>query len=125
MLVAQGTPAQAAIFREDVAIGSSCVLLCDSQLHSYAAFRWTNDWYRLFYPVVWWRALRLVVSGFRQGSLQGDPLRNGGVILTGAGGRILYRRDSLWPGDHPELAELRSQMKLVDGDCGDRPDPTD
>lgn len=111
MLVAQGTPLQAAFFREDMQLGADCVLLCDPQLASYALFGWTREWYRLLHPIVWWRALQLLWRGRRQGSVQGDPLRNGGVILSGADGRILYRRASRWPGDHPPLDELAEQMR--------------
>lgn len=101
MLIGNGTPDQARRFRQEFLADSNCVLLCDPELLSYRAMGMRRNWGSLLHPLVLLRALVVLLQGFRQGAVQGDPFQNGGVLITDAKGDILYRYLSSRAGDHP------------------------
>lgn len=106
----QGTPAQTQAFREEHDLRA--VLLCDPGRLSFRKLGFRREWWRLFHPRVLWRAIVALLQGHRQGALQGDPFQNGGVVLTDAQGTVLFRYDSLYPGDHPGPRELAQLERL-------------
>ncbi|MBS2034587.1 AhpC/TSA family protein [bacterium] len=100
-MIGQGRIEQARDFRSRHLENLEAVLLCDPELRSYAALGWGGGWWSLFHPAVVGWALMALVEGFRQGSVQGRPFQNGGVVLTDSDGTILYRYGSRRPGDRP------------------------
>ena len=48
--------------------------------------------------------------GFRQVGTQGDATQQGGVLVIGKDGRVLYQHVSEYPGDNASPDEIRSHL---------------
>jgi peroxiredoxin len=57
-----------------------------------------------------WRAYR---AGYRQTSVQGDPLQQGGVLVVGPDGAIAYAYLSETAGDHPPVDEVLDALRTI------------
>lgn len=96
-----GSAQFARAFREDHLQGVECTLLCDPEGESFGALGFRRNLRDLLQPTVLLRAVRAWTAGYRQSSLQGDALQNGGVVRTDGAGAIVYFYASQGPGDHP------------------------
>jgi hypothetical protein len=56
-------------------------------------------------------ALRAMRKGFRQGTTQGDPWQQGGVLVVRAGGEALYCHASEEAGDLAPTAEVLAAVR--------------
>jgi peroxiredoxin len=62
---------------------------------------------------------RAMMRGFRQRSIEGDVLQQGGVLVVGRGGRVEYVHRDRVLGDHAPLAEVMAAAHAV-ADSRDR-----
>jgi peroxiredoxin len=56
------------------------------------------------------RAARAMARGFRQTRTQGDPFQQGGIVVVGADGDVLYRFVSDEAGEHPSLDDVLAAL---------------
>jgi hypothetical protein len=61
-------------------------------------------------PASWKNTLRALRSGFHQGTLQGDPWQNGGLLVVAPGGRIAFRHIDESAGDHAPLGDVLAAL---------------
>lgn len=104
VFVSTGTPAMAMDFATTHAGGHQ--VLCDVGRKAFAAagmkrsLRTTLHW-RMAANL--WRALR---AGFRQGRVQGDPWQQGGVLVFGRRGEVVYEQVDRVGGDELDVAAV-------------------
>lgn len=48
--------------------------------------------------------------GFRQGSVQGDPLQQGGTLIVDTSGVVLFQHIADGPGDHARTADMLAAL---------------
>lgn len=102
--VGNGTPAQAAAFRDE--FGLDFPLFTDPGRESYAAAGLRSSLLDSLRPSLALNGVRALREGHRQGSLQGSALQQGGALVVDRGGRVLYRFVARTGGDHPDPDEL-------------------
>ncbi len=109
LFVGNGSPAQAADFARQYA-GPHAVL-SDRARATYQAAGLRRS---LFATLHWrllrnaWRALR---GGFRQSSVQGDALQQGGVLVVGADDRVLHEAADRAGGDELDLSAVVAAVR--------------
>ena len=64
-------------------------------------------------PKVFKRAAEARRNGFSQPGVHGDAFQLGGVILRLPDGSMPYRYASHFPGDHPDLDDLKAEVAMV------------
>lgn len=112
MFIASGSTRFAKIFRDDHLTQVDCLILCDPELKSYQAMGWQKSLLALFNPATLLRGAGAFRQGYRQSAVvQGDPLQNGGLLVTDQAGHSLYQYASTGPGDHPEIEKVLQVLK--------------
>ncbi len=104
IVIGNGEPHELAAFRAESAVPFAVVT--DPGLDSYRAAGLCRAWYRLLDPRVMLSARRARRAGARQTKIAGDPWQLGGVLVFNASGRLAWRQDSRFPGDHAHPANI-------------------
>jgi hypothetical protein len=104
LVIGNGEPHELAAFRAETA--APFELVTDPARHSYRAAGLRRAWYRLLDPRVMLSVGRARRAGARQTKVAGDPLQLGGVLVFDASGRLAWRHDSGFPGDHAPPANI-------------------
>lgn len=104
VFVGNGNRHWAEAFKKDH--GIRCPVYVDTTRESYEALGMKRNFLGLLDPRIARNAFRALKAGFRQGSIQGDGVQNGGVLVVRPGGEIVYRHISAVLGDHPPVAEV-------------------
>lgn len=90
--------------------GLTTPLYVDTKRASYRALGMKRSLLALAAPSILRNAIRALGRGARQGSLQGDGMQLGGVLVVLPGGRVAYRYLSEVPGDHPPVADVLAAL---------------
>lgn len=104
VVVGSGTVEQAAWFAEDLHLTTPVYTNPSRELFRALASR--RSLWRVLHPGTLLAALRAWRGGFRQESVQGDPLELGGVFVVGRGGEFRFAHRSRWAGDHPKATTV-------------------
>lgn len=111
VLIGNGTPAQAAEFRREMALGLPLFVDPDRRSHSLLGLR--RGILSTFGPSLLPRILRARRRGFRQTATAGDPWQQGGVLIVAPDrsappgpGRVLWSRPSRGPGEGASVDEI-------------------
>lgn len=88
------------------ALGFAGTLLTDPLRASYRLAGFRDSLFTAFGPRTLAEGVRAVLAGRRQGSLQGAPLQQGGVLVIAPGDRLVYHYCSREAGDHPLISEI-------------------
>jgi peroxiredoxin len=109
VVVGNGGVEQARAFRD--ARGLPFALYTDPSLESYQRAELQHGVTSSLSPRVVLHALNAFGQGYRQTSIQGDPLQQGGVFVIARGGRVLFEYASRRAGDHPDN---RNVLRVLD-----------
>ena len=104
VIVGNGTPAQAADFRDAQRITTP--LFVDQALRAYAAAGLRRGVATALNLRTVAHGLRALRAGQRQGATQGDPWQQGGVFVITPDDRVLFAHVSEEAGDHPDPADV-------------------
>lgn len=110
-IVGNGWPAMAKAFGERAGLPPSVTLLTDPTLQSYVAAGLKRSALLTLGPRGWLPFIRTLRRGFRQGAIKGDPWQQGGAVVVGPGGRVLWRYVSTQPSDQPSVGSLLAPLK--------------
>jgi len=100
ILISPSPPRDARAFRRRRLGKTACALLSDTHLRTYT----TMAMRRQTSPP-WWSYLGEAKLG--------DPLQNGGIVMTRPSGEIHYHYRSVKAGDHPSRQELEKAMRRL------------
>lgn len=107
-VIGNGSPQQAAAFQKEH--GAGFEVFVDPSLAAYSA----AGLVRKLAATVTWRSalhgLRALKAGHRQGRIQGDALQQGGVLVIGGGGELLYRHADATGGDNAPVDEVLAAL---------------
>ena len=113
-VVGNGTPKQAARFRDDFELPFP--LYTDPRLVSYRAAGLRRALSATFNPKILRNFRRSLGSGNRQGITQGSAFQQGGVFVVTPENQIVYEQRSQVAGDHPAPEEILTALRRhVDG----------
>lgn len=110
-IIGNGRPAVAKSFGERAGLPPSVTLLTDPTLQSYVAAGLKRSVLLTLGPRGWLPFIRTLRRGFRQGATKGDPWQQGGAVVVGPGGRVLWRYVSTQPSDQPTVASLLAPLR--------------
>lgn len=96
-------------FREEFAV--PVPILVDPARESYRLLGMTRSVMASMNPRTLANAARAARAGFRQDSVEGDALQQGGVLVLRRGGEVAYRFLSGTAGDHPPVAEVMAALE--------------
>lgn len=108
VLVGNGSVAQAKQFYREMEL--SFTLLTDPEGTSYASAGLRRGLSSTFSLRVLGKGLQAYRQGYRQTSVRGDPVQQGGAFVIGRGGELRYQFVSQHAGDHPGLAALLAAL---------------
>lgn len=108
VVVGNGKPHHAAMFREDMRVPFA--LWVDPELVAYRAAGLRRGVRAVFSVRSVGHSLRALKEGHRQKKVQGDPWQNGGVFVITPQGRTLYEQVSGEAGDHAPLSEILAAL---------------
>lgn len=111
VLVGNGSPGMARNFAQRADLPASVTLLTDPSLESYAKAGFKRSALLTLGPKGWLPFLRTLRRGFRQGRIQGDPWQQGGSLVVGRGGEVLFRHVSTGPADQAAPASLLAALR--------------
>lgn len=111
VIVGSGGPSFIAGFRE--ATGFPGRVLADPTRKAYEAAQLKRGAWRTLKPTVALRALKTLARGFRQGSTQGDPWQQAGLLLIAPPARLVYYHASQEPGDYPPIGDILRAVESV------------
>lgn len=117
VVVGNGAPHFAAVFREDFALDGP--LLVDPELRAYRAAGLRRGRVEALSPKLPLNALRALRRGARQQGVQGDPWQLGGVFVIRPGGELSFRHVSREAGDHPPVDAI---LAALEPDAGPLPE---
>lgn len=100
VLISPSPPYDARAFRRQYLDKTTCALLSDTHLRTYQA----AELNRQTRPPLW---------SYLGDPKLGDPLQNGGIMLTRPNGEVHYCYRSRKAGDHPSSEELRKAMRRL------------
>jgi AhpC/TSA antioxidant enzyme len=104
-IIGNGLPAMAKGFAARMALGPETLLLTDPRRESYRRAGFRRGVCATLGPRAWPKLLRALSRfGFRR--VQGDPWQQGGTLVVGKGGDVLFRYVSRRQGDRPEPRDL-------------------
>lgn len=112
IFVSTGTPAMARDFQEKQGVKGG--VWVDEKRRSYRHLGFKRSPASTLFNFATIRhALRAWKKGFRQGSTQGDPWQQGGVLVVRAGGDVVYSYASEEAGDLAPMEEVLSAARLA------------
>lgn len=100
VLISPNPPSDARAFRRHQLGKTACALLSDTHLRTYQAL----EMRRQTRPPLW---------SYLGDAKLGDPLQNGGIVLTRPSGEIHYYYRSRQAGDHPKSDDLQKAMRRL------------
>ena len=100
VLISPSPPSDARAFRRRHLGKTVCALLSDTPLRTYQ----TMSMKRQARPPIW---------AWLGDAKLGDPLQNGGIVLTRPNGEIHFHHHSYKAGQHPKSAELQKAMRRL------------
>ena len=104
LAIGNGKPAQARAFAEERDLDFP--LFTDPGLRAYRAAGLRRDVSSTFNLGLVTNGVRAMRSGFRQGTVQGDPWQQGGAFVFAPGDRVLFEQRSDSAGDHVDPRQL-------------------
>ena len=104
VVIGNGTVEQARAFRDAQAL--TFPLYTDPSLGAYRRAGLRSGLASSMHPGIALKALEALAGGFRQGTVQGHAMQQGGAFVIGKGGRLLYEYVSRHAGDHPDPAAV-------------------
>lgn len=104
VFVGTGRPDQAAYFRER--IGLDAPIWVDPERATYRHLGFRRSLTSTWGPLAALGYARALAKGFRQRSVKGDVLQQGGVLIVARGGAPVYCYASLASGDMPPMEEI-------------------
>jgi dehydrogenase/reductase SDR family protein 12 len=117
VIVGNGAQNFAAAFREDFQL--DCPLLVDPELRAYRAAGLRRGRVEILSPRLPLNALRALMSGARQGAVEGDPWQLGGVFVIRPDGELTYRYASSAAGDHPSVDDILAALEADAETCSE------
>jgi hypothetical protein len=111
VIVGNGWPAMAKDFAAKAGLPASATLLTDPSLQSYLAAGLKRSALLTLGPKGLIPFIRTWRKGFRQGRTKGDPWQQGGALVIGRGGQVLFRHVSTGPSDQADPAALLSALR--------------
>jgi hypothetical protein len=81
-------------------------ILTDPSRASYRLAAFRDGLFTCLGPQTLAEGLRAILAGRRQGSLQGAPFQQGGVLVIVPGNRLVYHYRSREAGDHPLVSDI-------------------
>jgi len=109
LFVGNGSPAQAADFASQHA--GPHPVFSDRARATYQAAGLRRSWFATLHWRLLRNAWRAFRNGFRQSSVQGDALQQGGVLVFGGGGQLRYQQVDRAGGDELDLAALMAAAR--------------
>jgi peroxiredoxin len=109
VVIGNGTPEQARTFREEQRLDTP--LYTDPERNAYRALEMRHGRKTVTHPRVMLHAIKALLQGFRQTSVAGDPLQQGGVLVIEPGGVERYRYISREAGDHPSPDAILASLQ--------------
>lgn len=109
-VIGNGWPAMAKAFASRAGLPESVTLLTDPTRQSYLAAGLKRGVLLTLGPRGWLPFLRTWKKGFRQGRTAGDPWQQGGAVVVGKDGKVLYRHVSVGPSDQADPRALVSAL---------------
>ena len=109
-VIGNGWPAMAKSFATHAGLPDSVRLLTDPTRQSYLAAGLKRGVLRTLGPQGWLAFYRTMKKGFRQGRTAGDPWQQGGAVVVGKDGQVLYRHVSSGPSDQADARALISAL---------------
>ena len=107
-VIGNGSPMFIEGFRE--VTGYTGPLYTDPTLATYRAAALRRGISTIFSLGALSRSVGAFRSGFRQGSVQGDPLQQGGTLIVDTSSVVLFQHISRGPGDHAPTADLLAAL---------------
>ncbi len=104
VVVGNGTVEQAGAFR--AAQRLTFPLYTDPALEAYRQARLRSGLATSLHPGTAVSAMRALAAGFRQTTVQGHALQQGGAFVIARGGRLLYEHVNRHAGDHADPGEM-------------------
>lgn len=111
MIIGNGSVEDARAFRDEQRI--TLPVFTDPSCDSYCALDMRSGVATVMRPSVFLRSLRAFAGGFRQTTVAGHPLQQGGVVVIDPGGTERYRYISRSAGDHPSPQAILRALKAA------------
>jgi peroxiredoxin len=108
-VIGNGSVAEARDFQHDHQLPVQ--LLTDPTRQAYCALDMRSGLGTVLRPSVLARSLQALRAGFRQSTVAGDPLQQGGVVIVGPDGVERYRYISRSAGDHPDPEAILASLE--------------
>lgn len=105
-VIGNGWPSMAKAFAAHAGLPESVTLLTDPTRQSYLAAGLKRGVLMTLGPRGWLAFIRTLKKGFRQGRTAGDPWQQGGALVLGKDGQVLYRYVSVGPSDQADPRAL-------------------
>lgn len=110
-IVGNGSVEDARAFQHD--LSTAVPILTDPTRQAYCALEMHSGLATVLRPSVLIRSLKALRAGFRQSTVAGDPLQQGGVVIVAPGGTERYRYISRSAGDHPPPGAILTAVESV------------
>ncbi len=107
-VIGNGAPMFIAGFRETT--GYDGPLYTDPSLAVYRAAELRSGLRTVLTPAAVSRTVGAFRRGFRQGKIEGSALQQGGALVIGRDGQVLWQHISSGPGDNATAAELVASL---------------
>ena len=108
LVIGNGSAAQARLFAEDQDLVGA--VYTDPSGSVYRALGMKRGVFSTFNRRTLRHAARAYLAGFRQSRTQGQPFQQGGVLLVGRQGEVVWAYLSEEAGDHPSNAEILAAL---------------
>lgn len=112
VVIGMGTPEHAAHFQQQQELPFT--LLVDRTRESYraAGLKYPKMW-EVTGPKVWWRGLKAVAKGARQGSAKQNYKQLGGTLVIAPGGEVEWTHKSKDSADNAPVDQIVSYLKAA------------
>ena len=109
VVVGHSNPRYAKAFVEETKV--DLPVFVDEQRVAYQALEFKRPLLAFLSPKVFKRAAEARKEGFTQPGVWGDAFQLGGVVLLMTDGTMPYRYASQFPGDHPKIEDLKTEVR--------------
>jgi peroxiredoxin len=111
VIIGNGSIEDARAFRDERRL--TVPLFTDPACESYCALDMRSGVATVMRPSVFLRSLKALARGYRQATVAGSPLQQGGVVVIDPGGAERYRYVSQTAGDHPLPSAILRALKAA------------